>query len=214
MRKTGRLAASVAGICAFCGSALAQELPPPPPAPPASTAPAPSGPNPPASPGYAAVPSTADSASDEEATSAPARHINTGGSTSTSIESEPLPATADESRRFPILGSWTDGLQFESEDKQYHFHVGGIGQIDSVWYIGPASEFNNAGGSSSTVQNASATLLRRAILQADGDLFQQFDFVIQFDFANASNDNDTEQAPTFGNLTTSPAVHAAPHPYR
>ncbi len=115
-----------------------------------------------------------------------------------------MPAESDVSRRFPIDGSWTDGLQFESPDKQYHFHIGGIGQIDSVWPIGPSSAFNNAGGSSSTVQNSSATLLRRAILQADGDLFEQFDYVIQFDFANASNENDTEQPPTFGTLTTSP----------
>ena len=129
---------------------------------------------------------------------------STGGSTSASIESQDA-ASGDNPRRFPLVANWTDGLHLESEDKQYHFHFGGIGQIDSVWYIGPASAFNNAGGSSSTVQNSAATLLRRAILQADGDLFQQFDYVIQFDFANASNDNDGEQAPTFGNLTTSPA---------
>jgi len=113
-------------------------------------------------------------------------------------------AASDESRRFPLEASWANGFQIDSPDKQFHIHIGGVGQIDSVWYIGPSSAFNNAGGSSSTVQNSSATLLRRAILQADGDIFGQFDFSIQFDFANASNDNDGEQAPTFGNLTTSP----------
>jgi phosphate-selective porin OprO and OprP len=126
------------------------------------------------------------------------------GSTGTSIESHDTPATIGDPRRFPLVGSWTDGLQLESEDGKYHFHFGGVGQIDSVWYIGPASAFNNAGGSASTVQNSSATLVRRAILQADGDLLQQFDYCIQFDFANASNDNDGEQSPTFGNLTSSP----------
>jgi phosphate-selective porin OprO/OprP len=126
------------------------------------------------------------------------------GSTATSIESHDTPSTIGDPRRFPLVGSWTDGLQLESQDGKYHFHFGGIGQIDSVWYIGPASAFNNAGGSASTVQNSSATLVRRAILQADGDLLQQFDYCIQFDFANASNDNDGEQAPTFGNLTSSP----------
>ena len=69
---------------------------------------------------------------------------------------------------------------------------------------GRQGAFNAPGGASSTVGNSSATLLRRAILQADGDLFQQFDYSIQFDFSNASNDNDGEQPPTFGNLTTSP----------
>jgi phosphate-selective porin OprO and OprP len=113
-------------------------------------------------------------------------------------------AEPDALRRFPLEASWSNGFQIDSPDKQFHIHIGGVGQIDSVWYIGPTSAFKNAGGSSSTVQNSSATLLRRAILQADGDNFGQFDFSIQFDFANASNDNDGEQAPTFGNLTTSP----------
>jgi phosphate-selective porin OprO and OprP len=112
--------------------------------------------------------------------------------------------SADGPRSFPLEASWTDGLQLESPNKQFHLHLGGIGQIDSVWPIGPSSAFNNAGGSTSTVQNSSATLLRRAILQADGEIYGRFDFSIQFDFANASNDNDGEQAPTFGNLTTSP----------
>ncbi len=116
----------------------------------------------------------------------------------------PCEAGPGDPRSFPLTASWADGLQLESANKQFHFHFGGVGQIDSVWYIGPASAFNNAGGSSSTVQNSSATLLRRAILQADGDLFGQFDYSIQFDFANASNDNDGEQSPTFGNLTSSP----------
>jgi len=107
--------------------------------------------------------------------------------------------------RIPLEASWENGLQLDSPDKQFHIHFGGIGQIDSVWFIGPASAFNAPGGASSTVGNSSATLLRRAILQADGDLFGQVDYSIQFDFANASNDNNTEQAPSFGNLTTSPA---------
>jgi phosphate-selective porin OprO and OprP len=124
--------------------------------------------------------------------------------TPTQCETAPGETAPGDSRSFPLNASWADGLQLESANQQFHLHFGGVGQIDSVWYIGPASAFNNAGGGSSTVQNASATLLRRAILQADGDLFGQFDYSIQFDFANASNDNDGEQAPTFGNLTSSP----------
>jgi phosphate-selective porin OprO and OprP len=107
--------------------------------------------------------------------------------------------------RIPLEASWENGFQLDSPDKQFHFHFGGIGQIDSVWFIGPASAFNAPGGAASTVGNSSATLVRRAILQADGDLLGQFDYSIQFDFANASNENDGEQSPTFGNLTTSPA---------
>src|SRR5262249_16071081 len=45
---------------------------------------------------------------------------------------------------------------------------------------------------------------RRAILQADGSIYDQFDYSIQFDFANASNENSGVQPPSFGNLTSNP----------
>jgi phosphate-selective porin OprO/OprP len=61
------------------------------------------------------------------------------------------------------------------------------------------------GGGMNGVGNSAATFLRRAILQADGSIFDQFDYIIQFDFANASNDNDGIQPPSFSNLTSSPA---------
>jgi phosphate-selective porin OprO and OprP len=128
------------------------------------------------------------------------------GTSEYSIESQIVaPSPSTDVFHFPLEASWADGLQIDSPTKQFHFHFGGVGQIDSVWFIGPASAFNAPGGAVSTVGNSSATLLRRAILQADGDLFEQFDYSIQFDFANASNDTDNEQPPSFSNLTTSPA---------
>ena len=110
-----------------------------------------------------------------------------------------------EPRRSPLEASWNDGLQFESANKQFHLHVGGIGQIDSVWLIGPKGVFAVPGGGMNGVENASATELRRAILQADGTIFGRFDYEVQIDFANASNDNSGLQPPSFGNLTSSPA---------
>jgi phosphate-selective porin OprO/OprP len=108
-------------------------------------------------------------------------------------------------RGIPLEASWDNGLRLESADDQFHLHVGGIGQIDTVWLIGPQSVFALPGGGSNGVGNAQATLLRRAILQADGDIWGMFDYSIAFDFANASNDNSGLQPPSFGNLTSSPA---------
>jgi phosphate-selective porin OprO/OprP len=42
-------------------------------------------------------------------------------------------------------------------------------------------------------------------LRAEGDLFDQFDFVVEYDFAHANNDNNDLQPPSFGNLNGSPA---------
>jgi phosphate-selective porin OprO/OprP len=120
----------------------------------------------------------------------------------TDIHASPQPPQA---QRFPLEANWDNGLMFASEDHKFQIHVGGIGQIDSTWLIGPLALFNAPGGTTSGVGNAQATDLRRAILQADGTIFDQFDFMIQFDFANASNENSGIQPPSFGNLTSSPA---------
>jgi hypothetical protein len=104
-----------------------------------------------------------------------------------------------------LQATWDNGLFLESQSKQFTLHVGGIGMIDTVWLIGPNSVFLAPGGTTSGVGNAQATQLRRAILQANGNIFDQFDYSIQFDFANASNDNSGLQPPSFGNLTSSPA---------
>ena len=101
--------------------------------------------------------------------------------------------------------TWDNGLFLSTEDKQFRFHAGGVGQIDSVWLIGPKGNFVAPGGATSGVGNAEATQLRRAILQVDGTIYGQFDYIIQYDFANASNDNSGLQPPSFGNLTSSPA---------
>jgi phosphate-selective porin OprO/OprP len=110
-----------------------------------------------------------------------------------------------EKKEVHLEAAWADGLLLRSEDDGFHLHVGGAGQLDAVWLIGPNSLFDTPSGSTSGVGNASAALIRRAVLQADGDIFGQFDYSVEFDFANASNENNGLQPPSFGNLTSSPA---------
>ncbi len=110
-------------------------------------------------------------------------------------------------QRIPLEATWDNGLQFESADERFRIHVGGAGQLDTVALVGPQSVFALPGGGSNGVGNAQATQLRRTILQADGQIFGQFDYTVQYDFANASNDNSGLQPPSFSNLTSSPAPH-------
>jgi phosphate-selective porin OprO/OprP len=114
-------------------------------------------------------------------------------------------ADPSKKRRIPLEASWDDGLRFQSADDRFQVHVGGIAQVDTVWLIGPQSVFALPGGGSNGVGNAQATQLRRAILEVEGTIFGQFDYVVEYDFANASNDNSGLQPPSFGNLTSSPA---------
>lgn len=94
-----------------------------------------------------------------------------------------LSAPEPQERRFPLHASWDNGLHLESDNQQFNLHIGGIGQIDTVFLIGPQSVFTVPGGGSNGVGNAEATQIRRAILQADGAIFDQFDYSVEFDFA-------------------------------
>jgi len=108
-------------------------------------------------------------------------------------------------RSYGLLSSWTDGLRFKSDDDAFRVHVGGNAQIDSTWLIGPQSAFLLPNGSTSGIGNASATFLRRVRLRVEGSIFDQFDFIVEYDFANASNENDGQQPASFGNLSGQPA---------
>lgn len=112
---------------------------------------------------------------------------------------------APDPRRTPLAAFWDDGLRFESDNDQFHLHLGGTIQVDSTWLIGPSSVFALPNGGANGIGNASGTFLRRARLRADGDIFGMFDFVIEYDFANASNENSGDQPPSFSNLTSSPS---------
>jgi phosphate-selective porin OprO/OprP len=116
-----------------------------------------------------------------------------------------ITAPSTSSRRSPLEASWEDGLWFESSDKQFRIHVGGNGQWDSNWLIGPHSVFALPGGGTNGTENDSATFLRRVRLRLNGDIYERFDYMVEYDFANADNDNSGQQQATFGNLNGAPA---------
>src|SRR5262245_52114630 len=117
----------------------------------------------------------------------------------------PVPSPRPPKGRFRLETSWNNGLRFESDDEWFHIHVGGNAQIDCAWLIGPKGVFAIPGGGTNGLENASAILLRRARLRAEGDIFDQFDYVLEYDLANANNENEGLQPASFGNLANSPA---------
>jgi len=120
-------------------------------------------------------------------------------------EGTEAPAPSPPKQRFHLEAGWDNGLHLDSEDDRFHLHVGGNAQVDSIWLIGPKGAFAIPGGGMNGVENASATFVRRARLRMDGDIFGQFDYVVEIDFANADNDNSGIQPPSFGNLNASPS---------
>src|SRR5262245_31153367 len=114
------------------------------------------------------------------------------------------PDDGKQRRSFQLEASWEDGLRLRSADDQFHVHVGGNAQIDSTWLIGPKGVFAVPGGGTNGVENASATFLRRARLRVEGDLFDQFDYIVEYDFAHGENENSGLQPASFNNLIGTP----------
>jgi phosphate-selective porin OprO and OprP len=114
------------------------------------------------------------------------------------------PAPAGHDRRIRLDASWDDGLRFASADDKFHVHVGGNAQIDATWLIGPKGVFALPSGAMNGTENASAIFLRRARLRVEGDIYDQFDFIVEYDLANADNENSGLEPPSFGNLTGAP----------
>jgi phosphate-selective porin OprO/OprP len=125
---------------------------------------------------------------------------------------EPAPSVAapvtapveKQKTNFSLDASWNNGLLISSADDEFRIHVGGNAQVDTVWLMGPAGAFALPGGGQNGVENSSAALLRRARMRMDGTIYGQFDYILEYDFANANNENDGLQPPSFGNIDGSP----------
>jgi len=136
----------------------------------------------------------------EAQTSSPTAPV-AASSTSSSAD----PSSDPEKSKYRLEANWNNGLQFTSSDEQFRIHVGGNAQIDSTWLIGPKSAFAIPSGGTNGVENSSATFIRRARFRVNGELFDQFDFIVEYDLANADNENSGQEPPSFGNLNGSPA---------
>jgi phosphate-selective porin OprO/OprP len=88
-----------------------------------------------------------------------------------------------------FTASWKDGVWFETADKAFNFHVGGRIDFDTVWYSAPHSvvnsigQFNNYLDPNLGLQDGFD--IRRFRLRVDGTMWEQFDYRVEVDFANA-----------------------------
>ncbi|MFO0911354.1 MAG: porin [Pirellulales bacterium] len=105
--------------------------------------------------------------------------------------------------RMPLEPYWDHGLKLISPDENFTIHPGGNLQWDSVWLIGPEGVLASGSNAAST-GNSAASLIRRARLRLDGSIYQRFDYTMEYDLANAVNDNSGLQNPTQDDLIGSP----------
>lgn len=113
-------------------------------------------------------------------------------------------ATAEEEKESnPVLRAvWKNGLQIETKDRDFRVHVGGLLQFDAGGNVaGTAVQFGPEG----TGEFQDGAVFRRARIRTDGQMYQHFEWVAEFDFANGvENDNGTSTqatgAPSFVNV--------------
>lgn len=82
-----------------------------------------------------------------------------------------------------MSASWRNGVQFESPHKDFRFHVGGRVQWDiSMFDNDPDLLVSPALGGIGPQPNS--TQFRRARIRLDGTMYEVFDWVAEYDFAN------------------------------
>lgn len=105
--------------------------------------------------------------------------------------------------RIPLPSYWDNGLRLISEDERFNLHVGGNFQWDTVWLNGSDGVLGAPSSNATSTTNSGASLLRRARLKADGNIYSIFDYSLEYDLANAANENKGQQAPTQDNVVDS-----------
>jgi phosphate-selective porin OprO/OprP len=115
-----------------------------------------------------------------------------------------VPLYGEGEGRVPLFSYWDHGLRFVSEGNQFNLHVGGNLQWDSVWLNGSDNVLGVPGSNATSTTNSGASLLRRGRVRFDGNIYEAFDYSLEFDLANAVNENKGQQNPTQDNVTGSP----------
>jgi phosphate-selective porin OprO and OprP len=115
-----------------------------------------------------------------------------------------VPYAAPRSGRLPLDPYWDNGLRFISADEKVNLHAGGNLQWDSVWLNGSDTVLGAPASNAGSTTNSGSSNLRRARVKFDGEIYDWFDYSLEFDLANAVNDNKGLQSPTQDNLAGSP----------
>jgi phosphate-selective porin OprO/OprP len=99
----------------------------------------------------------------------------------------PEVSTGEDDSTWPMSASWKYGLQIKSKDEEFRVHVGGLLQFDAGGNVaGGAVQFGPHG----TGEFEDGAVFRRARLRVDGQMYEHFEWIAEFDFAN-SVENDT-----------------------
>lgn len=113
------------------------------------------------------------------------------------------PNSVCDSSRIPLFPYWNNGFWVTSKEAQFNLHFGGNLQWDTVWLNGSDNVLGAPSSNATSTTNSGASLLRRARFKFDGNIYEKFDYSLEYDMANAVNENSGQQAPTQNNVVDS-----------
>jgi phosphate-selective porin OprO/OprP len=116
---------------------------------------------------------------------------------STSLPSLERPSAficeAPSESKWPLHASWNHGLEFLGSDDSFRVHVGGNVEFDYGWNRASQTVQFGPGGIGELSDGAD---FRYARIRIDGTMYQHFEWVAEFDFANSvNNDSSSSQTP-------------------
>lgn len=91
-----------------------------------------------------------------------------------------------------LIGNWTDtGPIWRTTDGAFRFHIGSTVQYDTVGYSAAANVVQSIGNFNNLLDPNQGlepgTAFRRARVRIDGQAYEMFDFIFEYDFASALN---------------------------
>jgi phosphate-selective porin OprO/OprP len=99
---------------------------------------------------------------------------------------------------------WNKGLQFQTPNKDFRFHIGGIVQFDMNYFDNPPG-IQQAPAVGGIGPQPDSLNMRRVRLRMDGTMYEVFDYLMQVDFANLVTPAGSPNAQS--PATTSPAFN-------
>jgi phosphate-selective porin OprO/OprP len=100
------------------------------------------------------------------------------------LQACPFPQTSKPDRS--MSGTWNNGLEFTSKNKEFRVHVGGRYQFDSGWFDADTSV-----QSTLNPPYQDGVDFRRARIRIDGTMYYTIDWAMEYDFVNSFNDSGT-----------------------
>jgi len=96
---------------------------------------------------------------------------------------------------WPMYARWNYGLEVVSRDEVFRVHVGGRLQFDYGWNAASQTVQFGPGGTGDFQDGA---YFRRARIRIDGTMYEHFEWVAEFDFANNIENDTSSSSQTVG----------------